>query len=394
MAKRDEQAIPTLIGDLYEGTADPFAWRRAMQRLADLVRGNETLLIQLDPTGVLAASAELVHHDRAVFAEYATRWLDQDLRIAPALRAPPLEPQFELRLRCWREHRASAFYNEFLTRHDFASFLCTWLEKDQRGFVALSIQGSPKRGPFEQRDAERLGPILPHVRRALCIRRRLQDLRLRADTLDAALDRAPFGVIVLDEAGTVVEVNAAAEDLVRCDPALAIDRRGKLRLAGNAGKLLRRRIAEATRSGTGGGILRVGRDRGPPLSVVLAPLPLAASIWGGSQRRWLLLLGPERPLDPSVIADDLDLSPREAEVVAAIAGGLDLATVARELGISLQTVRTHLKAVYGKTGLHTRGQLLHRVLTGAASLCGPSADPADRGAAQPDGGAIGARSAE
>ncbi|HEX7035151.1 MAG TPA: helix-turn-helix transcriptional regulator [Pseudomonadales bacterium] len=395
---RDEEAIPSIVGDLYEGAMDPIVWRRAMQGIADLVRGNETLLIHYEPTGALAPSAELVHPENGgAFAEYAAHWINKDLRIAPALRALPLEPQFELRLRCWREHLASEFYNEFLARHDFASFLCTWLEKDHRAVVALSVQGSRKRGPFEHGDAQRIAPVLPHVRRALRIRRRLQEVRARADSLTAALDRAPFGIILIDEAGGVKDVNAAAADLMRREPAISVRRDGKLRLDGRAGKLLQRRLAEATRSGTASGVIRLSRA-GTPVSIVIAALAREPGVCGRHERGWLLLLtrgARERPLDPRLVAHDLDLSLREAEVVSLIASGHDLAAAAHALRISVQTVRTHLKAVYGKTGLHTQGQLIHRVLLGAASLREPTHGAAasiPRG--QSDGGAIGARSAE
>ncbi|UCR90099.1 response regulator [Mycetocola spongiae] len=48
------------------------------------------------------------------------------------------------------------------------------------------------------------------------------------------------------------------------------------------------------------------------------------------------------------------LTPREREVLLALGGGLSNAAIARELGISEATVKTHLTAIYAKTGSASR----------------------------------------
>ncbi len=52
------------------------------------------------------------------------------------------------------------------------------------------------------------------------------------------------------------------------------------------------------------------------------------------------------------------LSPRESELVVALAGGGDTREVARSLEVSQNTVQDHLKAVFAKTSAHSRAQLL------------------------------------
>ncbi len=47
-------------------------------------------------------------------------------------------------------------------------------------------------------------------------------------------------------------------------------------------------------------------------------------------------------------------SPRELEVLAAVADGLDNATIARDLYISQATVKTHLASVFAKLGVVSR----------------------------------------
>lgn len=49
-------------------------------------------------------------------------------------------------------------------------------------------------------------------------------------------------------------------------------------------------------------------------------------------------------------------SPRQAEIVSMIAGGLEDKEIARELGVSVTTVRTHLQRLYRQIGVHNRSR--------------------------------------
>jgi DNA-binding NarL/FixJ family response regulator len=50
----------------------------------------------------------------------------------------------------------------------------------------------------------------------------------------------------------------------------------------------------------------------------------------------------------------IDLTPREHEVLACMAGGLDARLIAHELGLSLHTVRDYIKALLAKLDAHSQ----------------------------------------
>jgi DNA-binding NarL/FixJ family response regulator len=56
------------------------------------------------------------------------------------------------------------------------------------------------------------------------------------------------------------------------------------------------------------------------------------------------------------------LTPREIEVLAAIGDGLSNKAVARQLGISLHTVKFHVEALLRKLGASSRTEALHKGL--------------------------------
>jgi PAS domain S-box-containing protein len=63
------------------------------------------------------------------------------------------------------------------------------------------------------------------------------------------------------------------------------------------------------------------------------------------------------------LASELPLTHREREVVTLIALGNDTASIAKELHISPETVRTHVRNAMAKLSVHTRAQLV------AVALC-------------------------
>ena len=58
------------------------------------------------------------------------------------------------------------------------------------------------------------------------------------------------------------------------------------------------------------------------------------------------------------IARQLELSPRELQIVRLVTVDAKEHTVARRLGISVHTVHTHLKRIYAKLGVSSRVELI------------------------------------
>lgn len=57
--------------------------------------------------------------------------------------------------------------------------------------------------------------------------------------------------------------------------------------------------------------------------------------------------------------EDGVLSPREAEILSLIAKGFSFAEIARLLTVSQHTVTTHLKKIYQKLAVHSRGEAVY-----------------------------------
>lgn len=84
----------------------------------------------------------------------------------------------------------------------------------------------------------------------------------------------------------------------------------------------------------------------------------------GELETMLVTIEPAGPGDLApVLLDAYGMTSREIEVVLALCRGLAAKDIARELGLSLYTVRDHLKAAFGKAGVSSRGELVAALFT-------------------------------
>jgi len=82
----------------------------------------------------------------------------------------------------------------------------------------------------------------------------------------------------------------------------------------------------------------------------------------GSLGQTAVVISPAKASEVApLIVQAYELTPREVDVTRALARGLSTNEIAGELHLSRYTVQDHLKSVYEKTGVSTRGELVAKV---------------------------------
>jgi LuxR family maltose regulon positive regulatory protein len=107
------------------------------------------------------------------------------------------------------------------------------------------------------------------------------------------------------------------------------------------------------------GYVRAFVDEGPPMATLLKHAARQADV-SSYARRLLAAMGtPDRPAASEQPLIE-PLSERELEVLRLLEGDLDGPDIARELGVSLPTVRTHTRNIYAKLGVNSRRGAVRR----------------------------------
>jgi DNA-binding CsgD family transcriptional regulator/PAS domain-containing protein len=374
-----EEDVHGIVADLYAGTLDSATWSRGMIALADLTGASGAHLIGLNPLTGVVLREEAHRLDPALVRAYREDWSTRDILLAPALRIPVGEPTPDYQLTSRGAWEASALFNELALPFDCPYALPTIIHKSADKLLALSFKASRRHGPFHLHEAARLKAFIPHLRRALLIKDRLERAEIHAANLARSLDNTSFGVVVLDSCAKIIEVNAVASKLMGFYSGVSRDHEGRLVLREPAGSELHRWIlAGSAPQKNGDGLLHVPRASSPPLSILVMPLPRKVTSWVTGDPRWMLLLfDPDRRIRLSIelIALDLGISVREAEVAALLVEGCDLKTVSDRLNVSLHTVRTHVKSIFAKSGIHSQTELIRRIANGPAAIESRASDP-------------------
>jgi DNA-binding CsgD family transcriptional regulator len=194
--------------------------------------------------------------------------------------------------------------------------------------------------------------------------------------LSIALELMPNAALLLDAQGRVTQANAAAEELLRQSDGIAFDARGGLQLTSTlAGE--RKALACALKQAldVADGVdtapsdpVRVTRPSGAaPLLVLAVPLPRPSfQFWELVEpaRALVVILDPSaksRATAASMRAA-YGLTPAEARVALLLASGVSGQQMPALLGVTYDTVKTHLRRCFDKTGVHSQAQLM-RLLT-------------------------------
>jgi DNA-binding CsgD family transcriptional regulator len=169
----------------------------------------------------------------------------------------------------------------------------------------------------------------------------------------AALGLGP-GVLLLDERNRVMSATREAlEWLDELDPELLMSDVGDVRLPFHAHGFAMR-VRAAHEDGAPEIRSRLRTRRGVWL------LMHGAVLEGTSQVA--LILEPAKSADIApLIVEAYGLTGRELDVTRAIARGLSTTEIAAELYLSPHTVRDHVKGLFEKVGVSSRGELVHRV---------------------------------
>jgi DNA-binding CsgD family transcriptional regulator len=243
----------------------------------------------------------------------------------------------------------SARYREFLAPQGYGDELRAALRIGSTTWGLIDLYRRHDRAPFSAVDrdiVQSLVPVMASALRALAV-----SGRVRAD----ASERGP-GNVLFDARGTLLSLDQTAEKLFE-------------ELAGPHWVTRPMMMTPVYAAVARAVAISEERDRGPATARIRA-----------STGRWLIVHASRMcdiDGDPGLVAVTIEpaksaqiapiiveaycLTAREQEITRAVARGLSNPEIAVDLNLSPHTVRDHLKAIFGKVGVSSRGELVAKL---------------------------------
>jgi DNA-binding CsgD family transcriptional regulator/PAS domain-containing protein len=353
---------------LYQALEHTQDWDHALTTLANDVGADHVVLdlrssFEAEPEQVLSARVDPWHVQRfSQHREYAM--LRQMLRGAPVGVA-----MHERSLLDAQVQARSEFYADVIRPMGGHHALLALTPQGADGSrVLLAACRSSRKNAFETQDCQRLQSVLPHLETVLRLKRRLSRHSAELWWREQVLSKLPIGVILLTARGLPCYLNPAAEALINEGQMLSLSMHHGLSTADPQTTRQLRLAVQTVLNGSPGQLpapwpIRVAHPHQAHGDLWLRVTPLtlggAASEAWTEARAMVFCDGPlAQALDGGQLASMFGLTPREAALAQALLAGHDLAGAAQSLGVGLETVRTQLKSLFGKTGTARQADLL------------------------------------
>jgi DNA-binding CsgD family transcriptional regulator len=261
--------------------------------------------------------------------------------------------------------QSDEWYNDYAVKAGIGDIIGTRLFDSPSSTIILSVHRGIYQPPLTAAATASIRELYDPLSKATQLHAELRELGWKSAAALRALDQVAAGVIITDGDCRVVEMNRAAEDILRRDDGLMV-RDGKL----GAYRVfehdkLARCIAHAALGKTATAIGRMlVRTRSGRVAYSLAVAPLGVELALYERPLAIILVGDPlaRTLTETDLIEFFGLSPAESRVAAALLAGKKVRQIAVELDVQITTVRTQLSSIFQKVGAKNQADLIRMLL--------------------------------
>lgn len=263
-------------------------------------------------------------------------------------------------------------FQGMMERHGYRSFAGQVILRHPETQIVLTLERRPAEGIFTSDELDRLDDVF---RRMRGVARLAAEFGLRQGLgMVDAFDRLAVPALLLGATGRTLRANEQAAQLVgdvidlRAGRPVARVKAANAHLQAEIDRSTKDSAARHVRAGAPVMLPRPGDPR--PVVADLVPLPRPAGDIFAPARAIMLMSDlrrrPRAPFDR--LRQLFRLTHREAKLLGTLAEGVDLAEAAERLGITVNTARAHLKALFAKTETRRQGELIALVARVARGL--------------------------
>lgn len=351
----------SLIDQIYEAAIVTELWPDLLQQVASRVDARGAVLVEQSPVGIQWVASPGIEQDVGDYM--AEGWGNDFARVAPLFAEQHPGFRSETQYCSPEELARMPVHAEFLSRRGLGAAAATLIQGAADHAIHIAIEGFGQANGAELAVAE-LDTLRSHLSRSAslaALARRQRDL-----TIVAGLQAAGAGAALINAQG---HLRAANDRFLQRLSERMIERHRRLLFTD---RFLQAQFEAAlgqmqTGSQKVYSLAMSGQNGDNPFVVHIIPLRAAAREFCDTDGLLVLIAdGSNRALpDANLLRCLYDLTPAEARLARRLTEGMTLAQVASETGVGIETVRSHLRSIFGKTGVHRQAELT-LLLTGIA----------------------------
>ena len=352
-----------LVALAYSGIAEPKPWQSFVECLAEVVDGRDSSMMISTRRNPYHAMLVTSDHAPHVTQNYLEQTLATDvMRIINELEMPQPTAIDEV----LGQHRwlRSDLYRNYLKPFHIGNSLLVDVWNDPLLRVRLCVDRSIQRDEFGAEERALVGRLAKHLANAINLRAEVQASRASGQFYQHAMDHLGIGALFLNGDGLLVDANQCGTQLLSQRQGLCL-REGKLAVSeGRSGQQFRSMLRglltvdDLTPQG-----IRLLDDNGKALLELVgrrlpgssAPLDLRTPV--------VVLLAMPCQQDikepnTSLMRDLYGFTACEARLAKLLVQGYSAPEAAELLCVSINTVKTHLKGIFEKTGYNKQSQVV------------------------------------
>ncbi len=354
----------SLIALVYGAVGRPDVWNELVANIGQLMNAERVLFyIQDMKANCLVFSA--VHNiDRAILAIFEKKHLNSPM-VFPSFLDTAGSVGTSRNPRVTMPRESQEIYNDVLAPLNIYYGSGALVLREESAAGVLVAMRSREPGPFTEDEDDILIRLTPHLSRAAQLHYRLLATELERAAAAGVLDRLTHAVVICDSEARVLIANSTAKSLL--DSKRGLRSVGGYLAGGTAAQSNKltasvRAVADGARA-----TASVVLDNEEETFRVLISRVSAELRLGLPQQPGLVLVSFSDPAadlvaSAEVLKNMLKLTEAEARVALGLAHGKTQEAIAADFGVSLNTIRTHLAAAFGKTRTNRQADLVRLVL--------------------------------
>ncbi len=224
-------------------------------------------------------------------------------------------------------------------------------------------------------EAQRLAILLPHLYRALKLKREYNDADHSRGQAQAIIEQFPFGVLLVNARGKLISANQHALDTIADSNMLYLENDALCSTAKDQNQQLKEMISKAANTpldaaGEHVSSIKINGEDGASFALLITPDPYpnipydqqaenCAAIFIGSASL-------RQHVSMSALQTLFGLTQAEARLTSLLASGESLSQAAEQSYISKNTAKVQLKSIFTKVGVSRQAELIKRIFTSPA----------------------------